>query len=134
MSWACAVTLSMASANRPTAAMASFRIISGSPCELRCVSLVLSQRYETWPATSRSVEHSGRDGVNCGRGPALHRNAALADAAAQGAGLDGAPQHLVAGGEGAAVRHRQPQPQQQPVVALVVVFERGASVGKSRGC
>src|SRR5215469_7624394 len=58
----------------------------------------------------------------------LHRNAALADAAAQGAGLDSAPQHLVIAGKGAAVRHRQPQPQQQPIVALVVVLEGGAGV------
>ncbi len=46
-----------------------------------------------------------------GREWLLHRDTALADAAAQGAGLDGALQHLVASGEGAAVRHRQPQPQ-----------------------
>src|SRR5215468_9594863 len=58
----------------------------------------------------------------------LHRNAALTDAAAHGAGLDGAPQHLVASREGAAVRHRQPQTQEQPVVAVVVVLEGGAGV------
>ena len=58
----------------------------------------------------------------------LHRNAALADASAQSAGLDSAPQHLVIAGEGAAVRHRQPQPQQQPTVALVVVLEGGTGV------
>ena len=52
----------------------------------------------------------------------------MADAAAKGAGLDGSPQHPVAGGEGAAVRHRQPQPQKQPVVTLVVVLEGGAGV------
>ncbi len=42
-----------------------------------------------------------------------HRDTALADAAAQRTGRDVAPQDLVARGQGAAVRHRHPQAQQQ---------------------
>ena len=68
------------------------------------------------PAASEQTQAEPGAGL-AGREWLLYRNAALADPAAPGAGLDGAPQHLVASGEGAAVRHRQPQPQQQPVAS-----------------
>ncbi len=60
-------------------------------------------------------------------------SARLGDAAAQRASLDRTPQDLVALGQGPAVGHGQPEPEQEPVAARLVVLVGAARAEKVVG-